>query len=83
MLHAEPLLFVNHQQSQILELNVFAKEPVGAYDQIYFAVFQLFLYFFLLRFAPESRKHLYVEGKSCEPLFKRVEVLICQYGGRH
>ena len=63
--HAETLLFVDNKQAEILELDVFRKNAVGADEDIDFAGLELFKDDLLLLGRAEARDHFDGDGKLC------------------
>ena len=80
---AEPLLLVHDQKSQILELNAFLQQLVGANDHIHLAGGQVVEGLFLLRGGAEPAQHIDVHGVSAEPLHGGGIVLLGQHSGGH
>ena len=83
MTNAEPLLFVDNDQSQVLEAHVFVKEPVGTDDDIHDAggkvgQHRLDLFGSL---KPGERPHL--NGKRRKAARERFGMLLRQQGGGH
>ena len=62
--YTKPLLFVNDDQSEIFELDVFGQKPMGANNDIYLAQLQLgyHLVLFTLRLEPAEGGHPRTEG---------------------
>ncbi len=62
--HAEALLFINNQQTQVLEMDVRGYQAVGADDDINLFGSQIFDDFFLLFMAAKAREHFYFDRKD-------------------
>ena len=76
--HAEALLFVHDQQTQILELDVLREQAVRPNYDIDFASFQIGHDFLLFGRAAEAAEHLDARGKGREAFFEGFEMLKCQ-----
>ena len=72
---AEPLLFVDHQQSEIAELDVLRQQPMRADDDVDFAGGQVGQRLLLLGLAPETAHHLDADRKTREPFAQRLLML--------
>ena len=73
--HAEALLFVDDEQAEILELDVFGEEAMGADEDVDFAGLDLFEDDLLLFRRAEARDHFDVDGELREALLEGFEVL--------
>ena len=82
MRHAEALLLVDHEQAQVLELNVFRQETVGAHDDVDLASAQFGDHLILLRLAAEAADHVDLHGKSGETIGERLLMLEGEHGRR-
>ncbi len=80
---AEPLLFVDDQQSQVFEADVLLHEPVRADDDVDFARFHSQQRLVLLGLGAESREDVHVERELGQPLAEGPVVLLGEHGGRH
>ena len=83
VLHAESLLLIYHQQTEILELYIFRQQSVRSYHHVDAAVLKAFYYAFLLCCALEPRHHLDLEREFFKAVFHRVVVLVRQKRRRH
>ena len=81
MPNAEALLFVDHQQADVLKLQVLREQPVRADQDVDLARFQLFQNDLLLLRRAEARDHLDVDGKLREAAAERFIVLEAEHGG--
>ena len=79
---AEALLFVDHQQSEIAELDVLRQQPMRADDDVDLARGQVDQRFLLLGLAAEAAHHVDADGKAGEALLQRLLMLKRQHGGR-
>ena len=66
MPHAEALLLVHDQQTQILELNILVQQPVRADDHVQLAAFQVLDGLLLLGRGFEARQRVHMDGKIME-----------------
>jgi hypothetical protein len=80
--HTEPLLFVDHEQPEILELKIARQQPVRADDDVDLAEADVFDDLVLFRFAAEPADHVDRHRKSCEPFRQRLLMLKRQHCGR-
>src|SRR5215204_4498031 len=80
---AEPLLLVDHDQTEILKLDVLLYEPVRSDNDVYRAFREAQHDLALILFRLQAGKHLDPYGKGREPLAERGEVLKRQHCGRH
>ena len=76
--HAEALLLVYDEQSQVLELHVFPQQPVGPDDQVDIPRGQLREHFALLRRRPEPAQEIHPRAGMPEAFHDRVVVLLHQ-----
>src|SRR5690554_1649069 len=81
--HAELLLLVDDQQTQIREFHLLSHQFVGADDDVDFAFSQGFERFRVLLPRYESIQQFDVYRKLLQPLFERAVMLHGQYGGGH
>ncbi len=81
--HAEPLLFVDDDEAEVLEPYVLLEQPVRPDDDVDGAVGEPLHDLALLAFRPEAAQHLDANGKRREPARKRLEVLLGEDGRRH
>ena len=80
--HAEALLFVDDEQAEVLEPDVFRKQAVGT-DQDSTCGFDFFDNLLLLLGRPEAGDHLDVDGELRKAPLERLEVLEAEHrGGR-
>ena len=77
------MLFVNHNQTQILELNVAREQSVCANQDVYAALSSTFDGVFRVFGAGEPRESFYPHGQVSEAFAKGAEVLVCQQRGGH
>ena len=75
MLHAEPLLLVDHEQAEILEAHVVGEQPVRADDDVDGALLHAAHHFGLFLRRQEAREHFDAHGIVREPLAERLAVL--------
>ena len=71
----ETLFFVDNEQTEILKLNIFGEQAVGADDYIDFPGLQVGQDDSLLRGAAEAAEHLDARGESRETFFEGFEML--------
>ena len=74
----EPLLFVDHQQAQPMELDVFTENLMRTDDNIDRAFFQAAQGLSRLGFRNEPREHLDLDRIGREPLPESAQVLLCK-----
>ena len=79
--HAEALLLVDDEQAEILELDVFREQPVGADEDVDLAGLHLLHDELLFLRGAEARDHLHLDGKLREAFFEGLEVLKAEHGG--
>ena len=79
--HAEALLLVDDEQTQILELHALGQQLVGTDEQIHSARFHPLQHILHLRRCAESGQHLHRHRERPEPGDGRGVVLLCQHGG--
>ena len=80
--HAEALLFIHHQQAQVLKFDVLRKQPVRADDDVHFPGFELLESFLLLFFGAEAAEHVDAHRKRREAAPERFVVLEREHRGR-
>ena len=81
--NAEFLLLVDDEQSQVFEFYVFARESVGADNNVYLALFELFQYAFALFCRACAAQVFYRAGELFQSLLEVKIVLIGEHGGGH
>jgi hypothetical protein len=81
--HAEALLFVHHQQPQVVKLHVFGKQPVRPNDNIHLARLHSGKHGFLLARGAEAAEQFHAHGEGGEAAAEGFEMLEGQHrGGR-
>ena len=83
LLHAEALFLVDHQQAEILKVHVAAEQPVGADDDVDFALGELGDELPVLAIGAEAADHLDDDRVGGHALAEGVEVLLAEDGGGH
>ncbi len=78
---AEALLFVDDEEAEVLKLQVFGEEAVGADEDVDFAVGYFFEDLFLLFGGAEAGDHLDVDGEVGEAALEGLVVLEGEDGG--
>ena len=78
---AEALFFVDDEQAEVGELDVFREDAVGADEDVDFAGFGFLQDFFLLLRGAEAADHFDGDGKRGEALLESFEVLEGEDGG--
>lgn len=78
--HAELLLLVDHEQTEVLELDALAQYLVRADQDVDFAAFDLFENLARLLRAFEAAQVLDADGELLQPLVERTVVLQCEDG---
>ena len=73
--HAEALFFVDDEQAEVGELQVFREDAVGADEDVDFAGFRFLQNFFLLLRVAEAADHFDGDGKRPEALLESFVVL--------
>src|SRR5215472_16276853 len=79
---AEALFFIDDQQTELVKLDVFRKQAVGADDDVHLAGFVRSESLLLLRSSAKATEHFYARGKGSEAALERFEVLEGEHGGR-
>ena len=79
MTHAEALLLVHYQHTEIGEFHVLRQKTVGTNQNIYLSRLYLLQDFLLLLGIAETTDHLDGDRKCREALFESFIVLECQY----
>ncbi len=81
--HAESLLLVDDQKSQILVLHICGQQSVCADDNVHQAFFQPLNRLFHLARSSKPRQHFHAHRKIFHALQKCIVVLLCQDRRRH
>ena len=81
--HAELLLLVHDEQSQVAELHGLADEFVCADDDVYLAGFEVGENLFRLLGTSSPREIVHADGHALQSGGERLVVLVGQYGGGH
>ena len=76
--HAEPLLLIDDQKSQTLELHILGKHPVRADHDVHISFFQTFDRLFHLSGRPEPRHHVHADREILHSLDERIVDLLRQ-----
>ena len=79
--HAEALLFVHHQKPQILELDAFLQQLVGADDHIHTAASHILQCLRLLLGSPEPAEDIHIYREAPEPGDGGLVVLLGKHCG--
>ena len=79
--HAEPLLLVDDEQAQVLELHVLGEHPVSADDNVHKPLFQPLQGLFDIRRGLKPGHQIHPHRKVLHPLDKGIVVLLGQDGG--
>jgi hypothetical protein len=79
--HAEAVLLVHHEKTQVAEGDVLREHPVGPDDHIHRARAQTLDHRLLLLGAAEAREQLHARGKRGEAVAEGMEVLLREHGG--
>ena len=82
-LHAEALLLVDHEQAEVLELDVLRQEPVGADDHVDGAALDVAHHRLGLLGGEEPGEDLDAHRVAGEALAERLAVLVGEQRGRH
>ena len=82
MRDAEPLLFVDDEQSEVPELDVFRQQPVRSDDDVDFAGGQIGEHLFLLGLRAEAAHHVDPHRKTGKALAERLLMLKRQHRRR-
>jgi len=80
---AETVLFVDDEQTQFLEGDIFLQEPVSTDHDIDSSFFHAFEYDFLLAGRTETGQHLNGHRIGFEPLAETFKMLLCEHCSRH
>ncbi len=81
--NAEALLFVHHQQAEILEYHVLRKDAMRADDDVHFAFGQAFQYFGDFFLIAKAAEHFDAHRKGGKTALECFEVLVSKHrGGR-
>ena len=83
VLHAEALLFVDHDEPELLEFHIALQQPMGADEDIDLAGGGGREDAFLLRFGAEAADHFDGDRVTGHALAKCVEMLLREHGRRH
>jgi hypothetical protein len=83
VVHPEPLLLVDDQQTELAELHVVAQQAMGADDHVDLARGESGDDGAGLGVGEEAAEHLHPDGEAGEPLTEGLEVLLGQQGGGH
>ncbi len=83
VLDAESLLLVDHDEAEVLELDVFGQQPVRADDDVDVAALERLDGLELLGPLAEPAEHLDADRVVGHPVAERVVVLLREHGGRH
>ena len=83
MLNAEPLLLIDDQKAQILELDVIPKHPVSPDHNIDQTPFHILHRLLLLRRSPETAHQVHPDREILHPLQERIVMLLCKDRCRH
>ena len=81
MLDAKSLLLINDQQSQVIELNVFAEQPVRADYDVNLAILEASFGFFKLFRRSKARHHSDLNRKAFKAALHRIIMLLGQNRG--
>jgi hypothetical protein len=81
--HSKPLLLVDDDQTQVLEVDVGLEEPVGADDDVHITTGQGFYHFPLFSLRYETGEHGHAHGEGRQAAAKSLPVLLGQDGGGH
>ena len=82
MLHAEALLLVDDDQSQIVRIHIAREQPVRAHEHLHVAFGEALQGRLLLLGRAEARKHFHGDVEGVEAVFEGGVVLLGQNGGR-
>ena len=82
VLHAEPLLLVDDEQPEVLELDVVGEQPVRPDHHVDLAGLHALDHRVLLAGRQEPRDHLDPHRVAGEPFAERLAVLVREQGGR-
>ncbi len=82
MRDTKPLLFVNDDQPQVFEGNVFREQPMRPHQNVHFATFKFGESLFLFFGCAKPRHHFNRDRKRRKPLAKGLPMLKGQHGGR-
>ncbi|MNC15019.1 hypothetical protein D3C75_628190 [compost metagenome] len=81
--YTKSLLFINNQQSEILEDHILRQQPVCPDDHIHGSLAYALDCLILFLTAAEPAEHLNVQRIIGEPFTERLVMLLCQNGRRH
>ena len=79
----ELLLFVNDEETQIIELHIFSHEAMGAHEDVHLAFFQFLQDALDIGRFAGTAQIIDPTGKIFQTLFERLEMLISQHGSGH
>ena len=82
MLHAEALLLVDDDQSQIVRVHIAREQPVRAHKHLHVAFGEALQRCFLLLGRAEAREHFHGDAEGAEAVLEGGVVLLGQNGGR-
>ena len=81
--HAEPLLFVDDEQTQVLVNHILREHPVCADDDIHKPLLQILHCLLLLIRGAEPAQKIDADREILQPLYKCIIMLLGEDGGRH
>ena len=81
--HAEPLFFIDHQQSQIFKGNIRLQQPMRTDQQIHFAFSRPLQYIALFGRRTEAADHVHSQAKGGKSAGKGLKMLLGQHRSRH